>query len=373
MNPSVLYLIGIAAIALGVMLLERRAWRIFDYLPGIVIVYALSMAVAQSGIWSGNAIAHTYATLKSNLLPAMLFLMLLSVNFKAFFSMGKTLLIAYSGALVSLFLAFVLVFLLLGFNTEEAGIFAALGGSWMGGTANMLAVGSALHVSESAMGFALIVDSINYSLWVSFLLITSAFAPLFNRWSRATSHAQAFEGIGCSCTIGPKRYWLLLLLSLGVALFTQLMAPHLGGLGATTWVVLLATLLGLMGSKTPLSSLGGSSELANTMLYLLVALIGSRALIEGMGDIATYIFAGMAILLIHAALMVLLARLFKLDLFAIGVASLANIGGVASAPILAATYDRALIGVAVLMAVMGYLIGTFGGLTLGWLLQMIAA
>ena len=76
---------------------------------------------------------------------------------------------------------------------------------------------------------------------------------------------------------------------------------------------------------------------------------------------------------VHGVLMVIFAKLFKLDLFVIGVASLANIGGVASAPILASAYSRALIPIGVLMAMMGYVIGTFGGLTVGKILQMISA
>jgi len=85
-----------------------------------------------------------------------------------------------------------------------------------------------------------------------------------------------------------------------------------------------------------------------------------------------YLGVGLLILLLHAAIMVLVAKLFRLDLFSIGVASLANIGGVASAPILAAAYHRSLIGIAVLMAIMGYMIGTFAGLAIGYILQGIA-
>ena len=94
-----------------------------------------------------------------------------------------------------------------GFSLDESGIFAALGGSWMGGTANMIAVAAAFDVSESALGYALIVDSFNYTLWVTFLLLLVPFAERFNRWSGAAALHERLEGIGCSCTIGPKRYW----------------------------------------------------------------------------------------------------------------------------------------------------------------------
>jgi uncharacterized membrane protein len=132
-------------------------------------------------------------------------------------------------------------------------------------------------------------------------------------------------------------------------------------------------MLGLAGSYTPLSRINGSQELSGTMLLLLVALIGSRADFADLSQIPRYLAAGFAILALHATLLVAAAKLFRLDLFSIGVASLANIGGVASAPILASAYHKSLAPVAVLMAVMGYLVGTFGGLAVGYALQWITA
>jgi uncharacterized membrane protein len=146
----------------------------------------------------------------------------------------------------------------------------------------------------------------------------------------------------------------------------------MGGLSQTTWTVLFATLSGLIGSRTRLSSIAGSPALAAAMLMFLIALIGSHARLEGFEAVPLYLAVGVLILMFHAAIMVIVAKVFKLDLFSIGIASLANIGGVASAPILAAAYHRSLIGVAVLMAIMGYLIGTFAGLGIGYILQSIA-
>jgi uncharacterized membrane protein len=123
---------------------------------------------------------------------------------------------------------------------------------------------------------------------------------------------------------------------------------------------------------TPLARLAGASELANIMLYVMVALIASQANFEELTQAPLYIFAGFVVLAIHAGIMILFAKLFKLDLFSIGVASLANIGGVASAPILASAYSKALIPIGVLMAMMGYIIGTFGGLMVGKVLEIIA-
>ena len=108
------------------------------------------------------------------------------------------------------------------------------------------------------------------------------------------------------------------------------------------------------------------------MLYLIVALIASRANFTELTEAPLYILAGFVIITIHVVIMVIFAKLFKLDLFSLGVASLANIGGVASAPILASAYSKALIPIGVLMAMMGYILGTFGGLMVGKVLEMMA-
>ena len=148
--------------------------------------------------------------------------------------------------------------------------------------------------------------------------------------------------------------------------------PTTSFLTTTTWIVILATLSGILFAMTPLAKISGSSQIANIMLYLIVALIASRANFSELTEAPLYIFAGFVIIAIHVLIMVIFAKLFRIDLFSLGVASLANIGGVASAPILASAYSKALIPIGVLMAMMGYIVGTFGGLMVGKVLEMMA-
>ena len=370
------YLLSVAFLAAIFGIAERmeKARFLFDWLPAVVLTYAGAMIAAQAGLWAETPeIGAVYKVAKSNLLPAMLFLMLLSVDLRRFLRLGPRLLLAYAAATLSIAAAFLVVFWAFGFGRDEAGLFAALAGSWMGGTANMLAVGGALQVNETMMGYALAVDAVCYTVWVALLLALVPFAARFARFSGAVPATEEMAELGCACTIGPRRYWLLLGAAFGVALACQLAAARLPGLGTTAWSVLLATLLGVAASRTPLARMNGHRELAGTMLLLLVALIGSRAHFADISQIPYYVAAGFAILGLHALLLVLAARLFRLDLFSIGVASLANVGGVASAPILAAAYHKSLAPVAVLMAVTGYLVGTFGGLAVGWALLRIAS
>lgn len=366
-SSPLVYLFTLAFIATFFNLVEKKLkLRLFKYLPAVVLIYAFSMFLASFGVFEKNdAIDSIYSLTKTNLLPAMLFLMLLQVDFSHFFKLGRSLLISYILAVLSLACAFIIVSLLFGFNHESASAFGALAGSWMGGTANMIAVGSALGVSQEAYGYALIVDSFNYTIWVMFLLFLVPFAHKFNNFIGAQRSEAIMSQIGCACSMGAKRYWLLIVLGLIVSLVSQLLAENVLFLNRTTTIVLLSTIFGVLGSFTKLKEINGSSEVATTMLYILIALIGSKAVFESFSAVGIYVLAGFSILVIHAVLMVIGAKVFKLDLFSIAVASLSNIGGVASAPILAATYNKALVGVGVLMAIMGYLIGTFGGLVVG--------
>ena len=362
-----LYLLILAAIATFFSLLESKTdLKFLKYIPAVVLIYASTMLLAALGVFESNVeINAVYKLTKSNLLPAMLFLMLLQVDFRHFFKLGKKLLIAYVLAVSSIAFGFVAVALLFNFNADMSAAFGALAGSWMGGTANMIAVGSALGVSEDAFAYALVVDSVNYTLWVMLLLFLVPFASIFNKFTKSDENLAYLSEVGCACNVGTKRYWLLIALSLGVSLLSQLISHSIEFLNTTTTVVLLATLFGILGSQTKLRLLNGSSEVATSMLYVIIALIGSKAVFDSFDGLGVYVLAGAIILLIHATFMALGAKIFKLDLFSVAVASLANIGGVASAPILAATYNKSLVSVGVLMAIMGYLIGTFGGLLVG--------
>ena len=366
-----LYLFVLAFLSTALYLVEQRSkLKLFRYIPAIVLLYALAMLMASVGVFERNEeIKHIYKLAKSNLLPAMLFLILLQIDIKDFFKLGKRLVGAYVLALFSLGMAFVVVVSLFDFSSDIRAAFGALAGSWMGGTANMIAVGSALGVSEEAFGYAMVVDSVNYTVWVALLLFVIPLAHRFNHFTQSKGSEHIISKVGCACEMGAKKYWLLVLLAGIVSLVSQVIATQVNLINTTTTVVLVASFLGIVGSFTKLRDVAGSSELAGTMLYLLIALIGSQAVIESFANLGVYIVAGFLILVVHAVVMVVGAKLFKLDLFSISVASLSNIGGVASAPILAAAYDKKLVGVGVLMAIMGYLVGTLGGLGVGYILQ----
>jgi uncharacterized membrane protein len=267
------------------------------------------------------------------------------------------------------------------FGPESWKPFAALSGSWMGGTGNMVAIQGALNLPDADMGYALLIDSIDYAIWVMILLAMVPFAARFNHWTGADTSLiddvgeRLAEKEASRGRTTPKSLLILMGAALGISVlshYTADLLPTTSFLTHTTWAVIVATVAGIIGAMTPIARLGGASQLGTAMLYLIVALIASRASFAELTQAPLYITAGFVIIAIHLMIMVIFAKLFRLDLFSLGVASLANIGGVASAPILASAYSKALIPIGVLMAMMGYIIGTFGGLMVAKVLEMIA-
>ena len=362
---------------------KKSQHKLFEYLPSIVIIYFIVMLFSTFGLWQkSESVTATYKVVKSNLLPAMIFLMLLSADMREIFKLGKKMLLTFFLASVSIAIGFIGTFTLLHTYFEPGSwkAFAALSGSWMGGTANMVAIQGALDLPDSAMGYTLLIDSIDYAIWVMILLALVPFAKKFNLWSRADTSVIDEVGKRLALKEESKKpiEFASLFFLLGSALLVSALAqygasflPTTSFLTTTTWIVIIATLAGTLFAMTPLAKISGGSELANIMLYLIVALIASRANFTELTEAPLYILAGFAIIAIHVSIMILFAKLFKLDLFSLGVASLANIGGVASAPILASAYSKALIPIGVLMAMMGYIVGTFGGLMVGKVLEMI--
>ena len=378
------YLAVLMMIAASIVYIEKKSqYKLFEYLPAIVIIYFVVMLASTFGLWhKTESVTATYKSVKSNLLPAMIFLMLLLADMREIFKLGKKMLLTFLLASVSIALGFVGMFALFhtSFGEESWKPFAALSGSWMGGTANMVAIQGALDLPDSAMGYTLLIDSIDYAIWVMILLALVPFAKKFNVWSKADTSAIDEVGERLALKEENKKpisfdsLFLLLGSALLVSALSQYSAsflPTSDYLTQTTWVVILATIAGILFAMTPLAKVSGSSELANIILYLIVALIASRANFAELTEAPLYIFSGFVIIAIHIVIMVIFAKLFKLDLFSLGVASLANIGGVASAPILASAYSKALIPIGVLMAMMGYILGTFGGLMVGKVLEMM--
>lgn len=363
---------------------KKSSGRLFKYIPAIVLLYFTVMLLATFKVWQKtDDVNMYYKLLKGNLLPAMIFLMLLRCDLRKIVKLGPKMLLGFFAASFSIGVGFIVSYMIFKgmYEPDTWKSFAALAGSWMGGTGNMAAIQGALNVPDTSMGYTLLIDSIDYSIWVMLLLAFVPFAKVFNNWTKADTRVIDEVGEQLAASQENRRQnieFLDLMLLLGSSLFVAAMSKAIASvlptttfLSGTTWSVILATAAGIVCAMTPLGKLPGSSQISNIMLYTIVGLIASRANFAELTQAPLYIMAGFVILAIHAVVLMLVAKIFKLDLFTCGVASLANIGGVASAPILAASYSEALIPIGVLMAMMGYIIGTGGGLIVGKILSIM--
>ena len=365
----------------------------FKYIPTPVILYIGCMLFATFDLWAGNDnIRDTYRVVRGHLIPAMIFVMLLRCDIRKIMQLGPRMLLGFFSATFTIMIGFVVMFYFMksGFPPEAWKTWGALAGSWIGGTANMVAVQGALGINDSAMGYTLLVDNVNYSIWVILLLATVPFAHKFNKWTRSDTHLIDEVGGKLSAMQDNARTKIeacdiALLFGLGFmasalsSMFAEVASPQLMALfgksdflSVSTLTIVIATILGVACAMTPIGKTPGTSQVSMPMLYLMICLIASRANFKELTDAPYYLLAGFFILSVHAILMALLAKLFRLDLFTCATASLANIGAVAAAPIVAAAYSEALVPIGVLMALMGYVCGTFGGLAVAKILSIMA-
>jgi uncharacterized membrane protein len=374
--------LAVMLLAAGIFsMLERRTgWKLFSVFPPIVLVYLSVTALAVIGLWQVTpAIQAAQKLLIAQLIPALLFLLMVNCDLRAIFALGPRVLAVFACTTLSLFTGFVVTYFLFR-HWLPAGDgwqpLAALSGSWAGGTANLVAVKQAIGMSDNNLALALLTDAICYSMWVAILFSTARLAPAFNRFTRARSSADlvvAQPPATGPVTADAVLLWLgMALLAAAGSAWLAALLPTSDMVSATTWTIIIATVAGLVVAHTPLARFPGASRISGALLIFVVAVMASQSNFSGIATAPLYLLCGVCIIAIHALFMLLAARLFHFDLYLCGISSLAHIGGVAASPILAATYSPVLVPVAVLLALLGYILGTGFGLLMATVLSSMA-
>ena len=360
--------------------LERRyGWRLFSVLPPIVLTYLFVTALAVSGAWQASEdITAAQRTLTMQLLPALLFLLMIGCDLRAILKLGPRMLAVFACAMASILAAIVIVFLLFRHVLPAEGwmMLSTLSATWTGGSANLVAVKQSIGLPDNLLPSVLLADALCYSVWVVVLFSAARFAPAFDRWTRADTRPplpSVEEHPVGTAGAGNVLLWLGAALVVGNASSaTATLLPVSGLLTTTAWTVIIATIIGLVVARTSAARSPVPAPLASAMLALLVAVLASQSNFAGLATAPLFVAVGFSVLLLHIALLALLAKLFRFDLYLCGIASLAQIGGVATAPVLAATYSRALVPAAVLLATLGLVLGTGVGLSMAGLLSSLS-
>lgn len=385
------YIAFLMFVAGALLVLEKYTkWKVFNVVPPLVFIYVLNMVFCTMGLYASDACSDTYSALKNNLLYAMIFVMLLRCDFKKLAKLGGRMVAIFLGCSLTLFIGFVVGYPIFkhALGTDTWAAVAALFASWVGGSANMAAMQAALPVDAGAYSCALALDTVCYSLWIALLLLAVRYAPKWNKATKAdTSKLQAVADAAAAEVAKEKRSadsadWIFLIgLSLIVSAVSQFVGVKLSetltnaGLAVFdkgTITTLFVTVLGLICALTKIGKLPAVEELSNVYLYAVVSLLASTASVVDLISAPMWIVYGVFILAIHVILMYVLSKIFHWDLCMVSTASLANIGGSASAPIVASAYDASYAGIGVLMGVLGAAVGNFFGIGMGQILKLLS-
>ena len=364
--------------------LERRTgWRLFQFIPPLIFIYICPAIFSNLKLTPSSS--PVYDWMGSTLLPMFLVLLLLDVDVKATVRvMGRgvwVMLIGTLGVIVGAPVGFIIVKGSLGPEAWKG--FGTLAGSWIGGTGNMNAVAEALGTSGTDFGLAVVADNVVYLLWLPLLLQSKSLAGWFHRFTGVTQERlnrlkdAADELVVDKGKPAMRHLLYLAALGFGVTWLADGIAGNIPELppvfSHSTYRILLVTTMGLVLSLSRARTIPGSHELAMALVYLFVARMGAKADVTGLADQAVPFVAGAYIwIFIHGAFILVAAKILRVDVHTAAIASAANIGGAASAPIVAAYHDERLVPVSVLMALIGYAVGNYGAIAAATLCQWVS-
>jgi uncharacterized membrane protein len=374
-------LVGVAA--LFFYLEQRTGWKGFNYFPPLLFIYATPVLLNNIGFIPSDS--PIYGGLGDYALPVFIALMLFNVNVpSAVRIMGKGVLVMLLGT-VGVVVGGVVSYALVhgGLDPEAWRGYGALAGSWIGGTGNMAGVAGALETPPEMLGLAVLADNLVYVVWLPILLGSKAFADRFNRWAKVPEEriermeTAAAQEARAEEVPRMQDYLYLLFWALLVSAAAKFVAPLLPEVGevltTSTWTVLLVTTFALALSATPVRGIPGAHALAMAIIYVFVAGMGARASLAGFDQAPLFVLGAYIWIFIHGAFCLFGAWLFRVDVHSAAIASAANVGGAASAPVVAAYHREALVPVAILMALIGYALGNYLAILTAQLCQWIAS
>ncbi|MGK0410386.1 MAG: putative membrane protein [Shewanella psychromarinicola] len=402
--------LGILAVILGFVFYTSSSthpfWqKFYKYIPALLLCYFLPSLLNTFGVIDGHT-SQLYFVASRYLLPACLVLLILSVDLKAILSLGPKAVIMFLTGTLGIVIGGPIALLsvsmidpsLLGGNGPDAvwrGM-TTLAGSWIGGGANQAAMKEIYSVGGEIFSVMVTVDVIVANIWMAVLLFMASKAKEIDARTGADTSAiealkQKVEKYHAENARIPSLRDIMLIVAVGFGVtgFAHFSADFLGPFFEANypwtedysltskffWLVVIVTTVGLGLSFSPVRHLeaSGASKIASAFLYILVATIGLHMDVSKIMDTPIYFLVGIVWMLVHAGLMLLVAKLIKAPLFYMAVGSQANVGGAASAPVVAAAFHPALAPVGVLLAVFGYALGTYMAWLCGQLLQIVAA
>ena len=378
--------------------------KFYKYFPALLLCYFIPSVFNSLGIISGKD-SNLYFVASRYLLPASLVLLTISVDLPAIKRLGsKAVIMFFTGTVgivlggpLSILLASMIAPDLVGGQGPEAVWrgFATVAGSWIGGGANQAAMKEIFDVGDSLFSAMIAIDVIVANIWMALLLYGTGMDEKINKWFDADVSSiddlkLKMEQYKEQIMRIPETNDTMRVLAIGfgitgiahlgadtIAPAIKNAAPELARFSLTSgffWLIVISTTFAILLSFTKLRELEGvgASRIGSIFIYILVATIGMKMDILSIFDNPSLFIIGLIWMTIHAILLIIVAKIIKAPFFFLAVGSKANVGGAASAPILASAFHPSLAPVGVLLAVMGYAIGTYGAWLCGILMQVVS-
>lgn len=398
-------LIGILALIFYTSASSHPFWKKFyRYVPSILLCYFIPSLFNSFGIISGDQ-SVLYTVASQYLLPASLVYFTLSIDYKAIARLGPKAIIMFLTGTVGIMIGGPVALLIISWFSPEVlggsgpeavwrGL-ATIAGSWIGGGANQTALKEVFQPSDQLFSAVIAVDVICANLWMAVLLYGAGRSKELDARMGADSSdidvvRKKIEDFSLSIARIPSLTDLMVLAAAGfcamglshaladvIAPWIAVHLPQLERFSLTSkffWVVVIATTIGMLLSLTPAKKLEGvgASKIGSLLLYILVATIGMKMDTLSIFDNPSLFLIGFIWISVHGLLLLIVAKIIKAPLFFTAVGSQANVGGAASAPIVAAAFHPALAPVGVLLSVLGYALGTYCGYLTALLLRLVA-
>lgn len=401
-------LFGILATVFVTSHSERPVFKKFyTYVPSLLLCYFVPSLFNSAGIISGDA-SQLYYIASRYLLPASLVLLTISIDIKGILNLGPKALIMFLAGTIGIMFGGPIAMFIVGLISPETvggegpdavwrGL-ATVAGSWIGGGANQTAMKEVWGVSDNLFSAMITVDVVVANIWMAFLLYGAGISEKVDKWLKADASAitdvqQRIEAYKASIAKIPSLTDLVTICAVGFGItgvahmMADILVPALRVQAETHhwitdfsldssffWIIVVATTGGLALSFTKTRQLegAGASKVGSLLLYVLVATIGMKMNLLAIFDNPGLFAVGIVWMIIHVTIMLGVGKLIKAPFFFVAVGSQANVGGAASAPIVASAFHPALAPVGVLLAVFGYALGTYGAYLSALMMSFIA-
>ena len=404
-NDAIVF--GILMSILGFVFLtstsKKPLWvKFYKYVPALLLCYFIPSIFNSLGIISGNN-SNLYFVASRYLLPTSLALLTISIDLKEIRKLGsKALILFFTGTLGIIIGGPIAILIVLSINpaliagSDIDSVWRGLStvaGSWIGGGANQAAMKEVFQVDNEIFSAMVAVDVIVANIWMAFLLYGAGINDKIDNWLQADSSSidvlkNKIEAYQAQIMKIPNTADTMWVLSIGfgitavahfgadlIAPWIFQNAPLLAKFSLTSkffWLIVISTTLAVFLSFTKARELEGvgASRIGSVFIYILVATIGMKMNILAIFDNPGLIIVGLIWMMIHAGMLISVAKFIKAPFFFMAVGSQANVGGAASAPIVASAFHPSLAPVGVLLAVLGYAMGTYGAWLCGVLMQL---